>query len=412
MEVLKDDVDILSWLDDTEPARPTFEAKSTRKNTLTSPDVVKISFEINREVLLSLLEKAVGVVPTRDIIPVLTNFQFQLFEDKLQVVSSSRDMSVVVSTAQVDAKVTGTQVFPARTLLTIIKESNVGSTIFIEVTNTGAVIVAGTYSVEIQVSLGSDFPVMDIITDVVFHEVNRLSFVEAISQVKYALPGKDHSGQDSLKMISIKGGKFTACDGSRFQQTRLDKFKLHMQLPTFSINNLIKILASSDQEMLEIGETENNLVFRLNNIVFYLSKMEDPYPNVEQLWLRPALSNDQELIVDKAQLITAIKQVKIAADSTMNAIGLSLNDNTITVTAKDLNKGASVVIPCTWGKKHKDIVVNYIHLAEMLKAYAPSECKFLLGEDSKTHKVPILLKDDDSMAIATIAQLLTSRAGL
>src|ERR1041384_884936 len=122
MEVLKD-VDILSWLDDTEPAKPAFQAKSTRTNTLTSPDTVKISFDINREVLLSLLEKAIVVVPSRDIIPVLTNFQFQLFANELRVVASSRDMSIVVSTSQVDVKVVGVEVFPAKTLLTIIKES-------------------------------------------------------------------------------------------------------------------------------------------------------------------------------------------------------------------------------------------------------------------------------------------------
>lgn len=410
MEVLND-VDILSWLDDTEPAKPAFQAKPA--NTLTSPDSVGMSFEINREVLLTLLEKAITVVPSRDIVPVLTNFQFQVASEQLKVISSSGDMSIVCTTSQVDCKVSGTQVFPARMLLSIIKESNSGSTVSIEVTDTGAAIVAGTYSVEIKLPTGSDFPKMDILSDVSFYEVDRASFVEAVSRVKYALPGKDHSGQDSLRMISIKGGKFTACDGSRFQQVRLPNFKLSMQLPTFSINTLIKVLAGVDLETMEIGETENNLVFKLGHTTFYLSKIVAPYPNVEQLWLRPALNNDQELLVDKAQLITAIKQVKITADDSFHAVGLVIEENSITVTAKDINNNnASVVIPCTWGKKSRTIVVNYMHLAEMLKAYNPSECKFLLGEDSKTHKVPILLKDDDTMAIATIAQLLTSRAGL
>lgn len=411
MEVL-DDVDILSWLDQEEPVKPAFQARSAHTDTLTSPESVGTSFEIQREVLLSLLEKAIGVVPSRDIIPVLTNFQFRISEGLLEVVASSMEMSIVVSTSQVEVKVPGIEVFPAKTLLTIIKEASPGTTIYIEVTTTSAVIVAGGFSAEIKLSSGSDFPKMAKLDNVSFHEVQRQAFVDAISAVKYALPGKEYSGQDSLRMISIKRGKFTACDGSRFQQVRIDGFKLSMQLPTANISTLIKVLSSTDQELIAIGETSNHLVFKVANTVLHMNKLDDPYPNVEQLWLRPALSNDQELIVNRQELITAIKQVKVTADTTFNAIGLVLEESTIRIVAKATNGSAHAVIDCKWAGKPKTVVVNYRHLAETLKAYPAKECRFLLGEDTKTYKAPILLKDDDTMAIATIAQMLSYRAGL
>lgn len=407
-----DDVDILSWLDDTEPVSSVVPVKSAHTNTLTSPEVSGTCFEIQREVLLSLLEKAIGVVPTRDIIPVLTNFQLRVEQDRLQIIASSTEMSIVVSTTQVNTKVAGVEVFPARTFLSVIKETTAGSNIYIEVTPLGLVIVANTYTAEIALTSGKGFPKLEDVSDVKFYEVGRNDFISAISSVKYALPGKEYSGQDSLRMISIKGGKFTACDGSRFQQVRIDGFKLSMQLPSTNISTLLKVLSSTDIETLEIGELPKKLVFRLNNIIFYLNKMETPYPNVEQLWLRPALSNDQQLLVNRQELITAIKQVKIAADSTSYAIGMIIDGNEMTITAKDTNNTAKTTIVCSWSGKPRTIVVNYAHLAEMLKSYPASECRFLLGEDSKTHKSPILLKDDDTMAIATIAQMLAYRAGL
>lgn len=406
-----DDVDILSWLDKEESVKPAVPVKSAHTNTLTSHDTTGTHFEINREVLLSLLDKAIGVVPSRDMVPVYTNFQLRLTEGQLKVVATSLGMSIVVSTTQVEVKTPGVEVFPARTFLTVIKEANAGNTVYVEVSSTGAAIASGTFAVELSLASGSDFPEMDSIDDVTFHEVNRLSFVNAITAVKYALPGKDYSGQDSMRMVSIKGGKFTACDGSRFQQVRIDDFRLKMQLPTFSINTLLKVLNSTDQEIIEIGETSKRLIFRMGNTVFYVNKMEQPYPNVEQLWLRPALSNDQEFIVDRQNLITAIKQVKIASDS--NAVGLVIDESSVKIVAKDTNSNtAQATIPCKWAGKPKNIVVNYLHLAEMLKAYEKPECRFLLGEDTKTYKAPILLKDDDSMAIATISQMLAYRAGL
>lgn len=406
-----DEVDILSWLDETEPVSSITPVKSARADTLIASQTSGTCFEINREVLLSLLEKAIGVVPTRDIVPVMTNFQITAESGKLSIVASSEKMSIVVETTQVDVKVAGTDVFPARTFMSVIKEAASGSNIYIEVTVHGLVIVAGTYTAEIALMSGKGFPKMESLGDCKFYEINRQSFVDAIATVKYALPNKEFSGQDTLRMISIKNGKFTACDGSRFQQVRVQGFNLNMQLPSHSISYLLKFMAASDLEMLEVAELPKKLVFRLGNVVFYLNKLEDPYPNVEQLWLRPALANDQELLVDRQELITAIKQVKVA-DSSSYAVGLVIDGGVINVIAKDGDNSASASIACSWAGKPRTVVVNYTHLAEMLRSYPQKECRFLLGEDTKSHKAPILLKDNDSMALATISQMLAYRAGL
>lgn len=406
------DLDILSWLDQEESV-PAIEVRSAKADSLTASDASGTCFEIQREVLLSLMEKAISLVATRDIIPVLTNFQFRVSANELKIVASTEKMSVVVTTAQVVTKVPGVEVFPGRTLLNIVKECGVGNTVYIEATSTGAVVVSGTFTAEVSMMSGKGFPSMDSIEDLDFHEVDRAEFLNAISAVKYALPGKDYSGQGSLRMINIKGGKFTACDGARFQQVRIDGFKLSMKLPAGAIAHLVKILTGSDIETLDIAETSSNkLVFRLGTTVFYVNKMADAYPNVEQLWLRPALSNDQELIVDKQELITAIKQVRFAADPDSNAIALSFDSDSMAVITKGINNSASATINCQWSGKKTVLVVNCFHLAEMLKAYNQKECQFRLGEDTKLRKSPILLKDNDTLAIAVIPQLLKYRAGL
>lgn len=402
------EVDILAWLDDLETARPNTQVKSTPTQTLVSEVSTGTCFEIDRDVLLHLLEKAIGVVPTRDMVPVLTNFQFVVKEDELKVIGSSLEMTIVVSTNQVETKVAGVEVFPARTLLSIVKEAASGTRIYFEVTALGLVIVAGGFSIELKLPNGSDFPRVEPIHEVNFYSVGRTQFLNAVTTVKYALPGKDFGGQATLKMINVKGGKFTVCDGNRFQQVRIDDFKLSMHLPAWSINSLIKVLSAYDQESVEIGEVTNKLIFKLDNCLLYMNKLEDPYPNVEQLWLRPALGNDQALYVNKVELLTAVKQVRVAADSDSNAIALILSADSIEVRAKDTNNAAKAVIAAKWEGKPRNLVINYIHLAEMLKAYNPTECKFMLGED----RAPVLLKDDDTQAIATVPQMLAYRAGL
>jgi DNA polymerase III sliding clamp (beta) subunit (PCNA family) len=409
---VSNEVDILGWLDETTPVATAIPVKSAHADTLTSTGVSGTCFEVKREVLLTLLEQAIAVVPTRDIIPVLTNFQVTVEPGLLRVTASSTEMTIVVETTQVDVKISGTDLFPAKTFLSVVKETAAGSDVYIEVTAAGLVVVANTYTAEIALTRGKGFLNPAKLTDTRFHEVNRADFVAAVNAVKYALPNKESSSQDSLKMISIKGGKFTTCDGSRFQQVRIDGFKLNMQLPTSSISTLLKTLVSTDQEMIEIGEISNRLVFKFGSTLFYMNKITEPYPNVEQLWLRPALSNDQELLVNRQELITAIKQVKVAADSGSYAIGMVIEESSLKIVAKDINNAATATIACKWAGKPKTMAVNYIHLAEMLKSYSEPECRFLLGEDTKTHRAPILLKNDTTMSMATIPQVLAYRAGL
>lgn len=408
---MSDELDILSWLDASDSVMPALEVSSTKADSLTNTEASGTCFEIQREVLLSMLDRAVGIVPTKDIVPVLTNFQFRVTESELKVVASSGKLSTVVTTSQVHTKVAGIEVFPARTLLNVVKEANVGTTIYIEVTTRGAVVVAGGFSAEIAMTSGKGFPDMDLINDVSFHDVDRLNFLNAVTAVKYALPNKDFSGEASLKMISIKNGKFTACDGSRFQQVRLDDFNLSMKLSAAAIPALTKLLTSTDIETIEIAETSNKLVFKLANVIFYVNKLEYAYPNVEQLWLRPALSNDQEFIVNRQELVTAIKQIRFALDATSPTVGLIIEGNQVVVTAKGINNSSSATIGCKWTGKKRTVAVNCYQLAEMLKAYDQPECRFLLGEDTKLRKSPILLKDDNTMAIATISQALSYRAG-
>lgn len=400
-------VDILSWLEEENPVEVSY--KST--DTLTSTGQ-GTCFEINREIFLHLMEKAIIAIPQKDITPLYVNFQVSVKSDYLEIVATNDEITIVVGTNQVDVKYTGVELFPARTLYSIAKESAANSTIYCEATTHGLVIVAGNFSSELQMFRSKDYPQPISTEGIDFHEIDRQSFIDAISKVRYALPGRDFGGLASLGVVSIKNGKFTASDNNRFQQVRVDNFRLNMQLRAAGLNTLLKTLTASDQDVIEVAELDNHLVFRLNNLTYYTKKSGNTYPNVEQLWLKPALNNNQVFLVDKDELITAIKQVKTAADTESNAISLTMENNKLDVRIKSGQKSASTTISCVYPGKERKIVVNFIHLAEMLKAYEAKECKFLLGADAKGRKAPILLKDDETMAVAVINQLVAYRADL
>src|SRR5207244_8303440 len=74
-----------------------------------APQVTK--FEIKKFVLQALLEKAITVVPTRDVMPVLKCFQFVVDPQRLRVIASDCELSLIASTPMVAVSHPGTDVF-------------------------------------------------------------------------------------------------------------------------------------------------------------------------------------------------------------------------------------------------------------------------------------------------------------
>lgn len=406
-------VDILSWLDDTEPVKSEVVGRTISTDTLTTSETKGTCFEVSRDVLLHLMEKAIIIVPNKDIIPAYTNFKFKVGHGLLSISASNGETSIEVWTDQVHCLTEGTEFFPARALMSVVKEGLAGSTTYIEATPSGVVVVSGNFSAQLPMLASAKFELPYQPGTRTIYDVNKVEFIDALATLRYALPKRDFNGQASLKMINIQNGKFTACDGSRFQQVRIDGFNLSMKLDALSINNLLKVLSFNDGEEFTIAETDNDYLFGVGALNFFVKKMSKPYPNVEQLWLRPALSNDQAFVVDRDELITAIKQVKTAADLGSTAVTLDIESDKVLVSISGINNRlASTTIACKLDGKARKVVVNYLHLAEMLKAYKSKECRFLLGPDTASKKTPILLKDDDTMALATISQLVAYRAGM
>lgn len=391
-------------------ASPIRAAAAARDAQVAIAPTEGICFEIDRSVLKVLLEKAIEVVPTKDMYPVLKNYQFRVRGDKLSVVASNMNMSVIASTGMsVETKVGGVEVLPARKLLEIVRESDSSSRVFIQVTGRTAVVVAGNASWEISLGKGADFPRMPKLTDLELQTADRAEFLRALSTVRYAM----HSSREHLMMVEVKGGRFTACDSNRLQQAKVPGLMLDMQIPSGAVDTLIKMLKGSDLQTMKIGEVDNRLLFMVGTDVLLVNKTDAKFPELEGLWLRPALANDQELRVEKNLLAAALKRIRVNVDLEYNAVLLYLNPGSETAsgeltifTCDDDGNSATATVPVNWTGRKRELIVHFRYLRELLSHYLPEECLFKLGEDLKTKKSPVLLVDSDSHSLGIVQQMV------
>ena len=380
------------------------------------------SFTAKRLILAALADKAISVVPARDVMPVLKHFLVQVAPGRLQMAATDLELSVLASTPAVTTSAAETLVLPARKLLAILKEAS-GDDITVDVDGEFATVRAGTASWSLRLDDGSSYPPLPDPAEVEMHPVGREGFLGALRAVRHAV-GRD-SGRPALQQVDIsvrdRSQSGMAAMASRSPPAmapgspvrELTGFPLAMQIPVGALDSLVKTLESSELDEVQVGETDSHLVFRVSGTVFLASKLMAKFPDVEKLLLRPALENRLKLIADKPELAGAIRRVRINADPETSAIGLHLfTQGTMTVIARDkYGNRAQQDVSVTWAGTDRLVVVNHQFLASMLAAHPSQECQFWLGAESGKKRSVLMLKDEETGSVGIIYQMLASLVG-
>lgn len=371
----------------------------------------RLAFTIKRDVLLNLLEKAFTVIPTRDVMPVLKCFQFWLDRWGLRVTASDSELSLIASTQEVFPKHHGTAVFPARKLIEIVKSADFPNVV-IAVSGTSPVadIRIGRASWRLHLQGGDDYPAMPVIAEAQFAAVDRLVFRDAILAVRYAA-SRDPI-RPALNILDITDGRLTASDGNRIQQMQIPDFPVTMRIPITAVDDLMRLMKMTETELIHVGQSADKLIFRLGTDLFIVSKFHAAFPDMEAAMLRPALENKHWLHVHRQPLLAAIKRVRITADPDSPAIALNLADRQLLVSTMDkFGNTAADTLAVDWDGADRTLVVNHKHLSDMLLAHGEDSCSFWLGDDTKTRRSPLMLRNSPTGKVGVVQQMLADWAG-
>ena len=81
----------------------------------------------------------------------------------------------------------------------------------------------------------------------------------------------------------------------------------------------------------------------------------------------------------------------------------------MTVLARDTDGNTSAeVVPSSWTGKDRNVAVNHKYLTAMLRGVSCDVCHFFLGEDSKSRKSVLLMKDEEAGVVGLLPQFSSS----
>lgn len=359
------------------------------------------NFRIGKSSLQELLNKIAPVIPASSALPILQCVQLVGTPETLTVTATKLDNSIKAYSEYIITVDEFNVVFPFKRLKDIVTRADSGE-LDVTIVDNVATIISGATSWQVQLPSGETFPELPKIKTSI--EVDGTAFRTAFSLVKKA--ASTDVTRPSLRMIHIANGKMTACDGIKFTQMNLGEafpVELKIDIPSASADFVTHII--KDIDYLQLGYSDSHLILSGNNCSLLINNPTSSYPNVEQIMLRPALENKTELRVDKNDLLKAISRVRINADPDTEAIGLAIAPKSITVSSKDMTgNGASETIPAEWPSKDRILVVNYNLMMQLINNIESDDCVLYLGEDSKSRKSVILLKDESGI-ISLIPQM-------
>ena len=299
-----------------------------------------MKFVISSSALLSFLSTASKVISSKNTLPILDYFLFEVKDGSLKVTASDLETTITSTIIPESVESEGVIAAPVKLLIDSLKEFSEQPLTFeadeekweIKISwKTGSIALPGTSGMSYPAAqpLADDAQELTFDVDVLLGGINRTIFATADDELRPVMNGI---------FIDLTPSQyiFVATDAHKLVKYTVDTEggpKASFILPKKPANLLRTILLKED-DAVKVAFDSKNVKFTLKNSTLMCRLIEGNYPNYNGVI--PA-NNPNRLIVDRVELLNAIKRVAVCSNQATNLIKFDIGDNRINLTAQDLD---------------------------------------------------------------------------
>lgn len=322
-----------------------------------------MKFVVSSSALLGLLQTTNKVISSKNTLPILDYFLFDLKEGVLKITASDLETTLVGTLAVENVEREGLIAVPVKLMLDSLKEfseqpltieANESTWEIVVSWKSGKLTLPGTsglsypnlpeLNAETKQSLALD-------VDTLMVGINKTIFATADDELRPVMNGV----YINLEPQSVT---FVATDAHKlvkYASETAAEATASFILPKKPANLLRGLLPKEDGE-ITVEFDDKNVLFRLKNQVLICRLIEGNYPNYNAVI--PA-NNPNKVFVDRLELLNAIRRVAVCSNQSTNLIKLDISKGTINLTAKDLDFSVSAQesLPCDY--EGEDIVIGF-----------------------------------------------------
>ncbi len=367
-----------------------------------------MKFKIKRNILLEALNNVSKALSSKNIIPILAGIKFNLLKDKLILTASDNDITIetiIDKSEDLIINKTGSIVIKGKYIIDIIRKLE-EEFINIELIDDSKVLI---YTENSEFNLNGidikEYPPIDLelTKDYINIDVNK--FKEIINQTNYA--SSTDEARVVLTGLNLKTeDKLLECSATDSYRLSLKKYNLDKKLdkdvniiiPSKNLNELIKIIAESDENQMEIHIFTNKIIFKFKNILFQSRLINGSYPNTKNLIPEETLF---DLRLNKREFFNMVDRASILNnDKDNNVITLEINNKMLKITSMSLEIGKveeKMAILCeekikiSFSSKYMMDALRTIRTDDVILTFVGEIKPILLREEDNTDLTALIL---------------------
>ncbi len=368
-----------------------------------------MKFIVSSLKLLKNLQALSGVIGTKNTLPILDDFLFQLTENELKITTSDLDVTMTVSMVPDMVEGTGEVTIPARLLLEIMKNfPDVPITINVDNSSLAVELIAGEGRYKLAGHKSDEFPQLPVMTetsvweipaDVLARGFEKTVFATGVDEIRPIMSGV-------LMEMSENYLTFVATDAHKLVRYRRMDVKSDVVasfiMPKKPINQLKNILAGLADETVRIEFNKTNASYVFGDYVLICRLLEGRYPNYEAVIPK---QNPNQLTIDRQTFLSAIRRVAVFSSKATHQVRFRITGQEIMLTAEDIDfyNEAKERLACSYTGDDMEIGFNSRFFQEMLGNFDSNEVKL---EMSAPNRAGILTPVDNENEAEDLLMLL------
>ena len=372
-----------------------------------------MKFDVSSTALLSRLQTLGKVIASKNTMPILDSFLFELKGNQLTITASDSDTRLTSSMEVLNAEGEGLFAISSKRLLEPLKElpeqpllfeiNDENMEIFIHYQN-------GKYNFigqkgdayPQQKPLSEDAMSFAIAAEILLSGINKTFFAMADDELRPVMNGVYFDfAPDSLTFVASDGHKLVRMQNKTIQTGHRASFILPKK-PA----NLLKLLLAKDTEEVKVRFDSNSAYFLTSSSEMVCRLIEGRYPNYNSVIPK---ENPFKAVLDRIAFANALKRVSVFSNLATGLLKLRFMDNLLEISGQDIefSTAAEETIVCQFAAEELCIGFKGAFLIDILNSISSEEIVFELADPTRPGVItPMENEADEELLMLLMPMML------
>lgn len=338
----------------------------------------------NRDNVLTPLQSVCGIVEKRHTLPILSNVLIEKDGDLLTLLATDIEIQIRTQTTGAAGSEKSAVTVGARKLQDILRSLPDSAEVSLELTDKRMQVRAGKSRFNLQTLPAEDYPRMaQAGNEQAKLQLTQKQFKRLIGLVQYAMAQQDirYYLNGLLLVVTGKEIRVVATDGHRLayasEQLSENLPRTEVILPRKTILELSRLLADND-EVLDIGLSPNQAVFRFGSIELVSKLIDGKFPDYERVIPQ---NHNKVITIPRTTLLQSLHRAAILTNEKFRGVRVVLAPGSLKIISSNADQEeAQEEIEIGYDAEALDIGFNVTYLLDVLNNVSNDEVEVRLAD--------------------------------